>query len=217
MIRYSLIAASLLLVASCDAPGVRALDQQQKAGSEVQAATALPDDLSDPVNAKTARNKARACLELAQKAVAAAQANSDGARSNAACARESYAKILADADPVTSADFVGQMEAYRVTRETSTSSGAGRQANNAMAQVASQFSNAVPAQAAGPYFTADSLYWQASFASSNARACDDLNAAATALDTASGGANTPDFPSFSGSIRDLDALVARDAALKGCA
>ncbi|MEM1360587.1 MAG: hypothetical protein AAGF94_02590 [Pseudomonadota bacterium] len=217
MIRYSLIAASLLIVASCDAPGVRALDQQQKAGSEVQAATALPNDLSDPVNAKTARNKARACLELAQKAVATAQANTDGARNDAACARESYAKILSDADPVTAADFVGQMEAYRLTRETSTSTGAGRQANSAIAQVASQFSSAVPGQAAGPYYTADSLYWQASFASSTDRACDDLSAAAAALDTASGGTNTPNFPSFRGSVRDLDALVTRDAAQKGCA
>lgn len=216
MTRFIVFAAACLGLTACDVRDVRDLNRIQNAGVTTQAAVTLNCDMTSEVCARTAREKARACLQLGQEAIASGQASSAAAREHARCAQDSYAAILSETQPVFAADAVGQMEAFRIVRETATSRSGGHTANQALAQAAIGFTRQEPSQAAGPYFTADSAYWRASFTTSSTAGCTDLDLAGTALSAAQGRARTPDFPDLSTAIRELSAQVARDADVKGC-
>lgn len=217
MTRHRLLfAVSLLLFAGCDVADVRDLGTFQTADPQTQAEAVITCDIADAVCAKEARVKARACLQLTQERVENAQASSSEARMNAACALDTFDDIIAVASPSTGADFVGRMEALRLSREIATSDSQARSTNQSLARAAESYASSVPDEAAGPYYAADSAFWSGSD-SSGAASCDNYAAAEDWLERAGQGRATKDFESFNGPVSALKEQVNRDAALKGCA
>ncbi|MGB0904904.1 MAG: hypothetical protein ACPGVJ_08400 [Mangrovicoccus sp.] len=204
---------ALVSLTACDTLDLN--KQQKQSAAEAAAGDLACTDLSDAVCAKSARIKARSCLELAQKAVGAAQASAPETRQNAQCAALEYTALITQTSG-TAADFAGLMEAQRLTRETSTSMGAGTSANADLAQTSADFEQLFPGQAAGPYYAADSRYWEAAFSDDTAQACALLSKASAQASAAQTGAPTPDFPDFSGAAQTLSAKISRDATAKGC-
>ncbi|WP_172332572.1 hypothetical protein [Mangrovicoccus sp. HB161399] len=171
--------------------------------------------MSDAACAKQARVKARACLQLAQEAVGRAEAATPAARNNAACALDTYGAIISASGAATAADFVGQLEALRLGRDTATSDSRARALNKSLARTASSYAEHVPGEAAGPYYAADSAYWTGAD-SSGVAACSAFGTARDWLEVAGQGGATKDFPPFSGSVRALGVQLERSSALKGC-
>lgn len=216
MMRFSVFALSAAILIGCDAGEIRSTGAIQSASTEEAANAELTCSLSSDACAKQARVKARSCLEISQKAVASGNASGSEARTNAQCAKDTFSSLIAEADPSTAADFAGELAALRMLRETASSTGSGRAANDTLAQSSTRFSSAFPGQEPGPFFGADAARYRAAFASSDTAACADLAQAEALLDIAASSQPTKDFEQVGRSIAPMADQVKKEADLKEC-
>ncbi|WP_147127611.1 hypothetical protein [Shimia ponticola] len=176
--------------------------------------TELTCDASAQACATRHAIKADACLRLAQDEVRAGRASGAEAVRRASCARQNFSTALGTLPDAQGSVGAGNLAALRVTRQTATTTSAGRAANDALDQAATAYLAKHPGLNAGAYYQGDAALYQALRATS--RDCGRLTMASQLAMAAEARQNPPRVPSLASAIATLQTQASQAAAQAGC-